>query len=34
MNLLDKPFNHENESSIPSYPFYGYDNTEELDKDV
>ena len=34
MNFLDKPLNHDNESSIPPYPFSGYDNTEELDKDV
>lgn len=34
MNCLDKPLNHDNESSIPPYPFSGYDNTEELDKDV
>ena len=34
MNFLDKPLNHDNESSISPYPFSGYDNTEELDKDV
>ena len=34
MNFLDKPFNHDNESSLSPYPFYGYDNAEELDKDV
>ncbi len=34
MNFSDTLFGRENEPTIPSYPFYGYDNTEELDKDV
>ncbi len=34
MNFLDKPFSNPDEPVIPAYPFYGYDNSEELDKDV
>ncbi len=34
MNFLDKPFNQDSDSVLPPYPFYGYDNSEELDKDV
>lgn len=34
MNFSDKLFNREDEPVIPAYPFYGYDNSEELDKDV
>lgn len=34
MNFSDQPLNRDAENGIPSYPFYGYDNAEELDKDV
>lgn len=34
MKFSETDFNTKNEISIPTYPFYGYDNTEELDKDV
>ncbi len=34
MNFSDTHFSKNNKVSIPAYPFYGYDNTEELDKDV
>lgn len=34
MNFSDTNFSRNNEISIPAYPFYGYDNAEELDKDV
>ena len=34
MNCLDKPFTNTGDSIIPTQPFYGYDNSEELDKDV
>ncbi len=34
MNFSDTYLSRNNEVSIPAYPFYGYDNTEELDKDV
>ena len=34
MNFLDKPFHNEENPNLPPYPFYGYDNAEELDKDV
>lgn len=34
MNFSDRLFNREDEPAVPSYPFYGYDNAEELDKDV
>ena len=34
MNFLDKPFITDSDSVLPPYPFYGYDNSEELDKDV
>ncbi len=34
MNFSDRLFNREDEPVIPAYPFYGYDNAEELDKDV
>lgn len=34
MNFSDKLFNRPDEPVLPAYPFYGYDNSEELDKDV
>ena len=34
MNFSDTIFDRDNPLHIPRYPFYGYDNTEELDKDV
>lgn len=34
MNFLDKPFYNGDQSMIPPYALYGYDNSEELDKDV
>lgn len=34
MNFSDQPFYQTDKTAIPSYPFHGYDNAEELDKDV
>lgn len=34
MNFSDSFYKNVEKLEIPSYPFYGYDNSEEIDKDV